>query len=286
MTRTELVAKIAQEVDMPKPDVRKVIKAFEDSIMEIIALEDNVEFTFGKIEGYTRPPRKVTGIYRTFDCFQKNGHWSPAKIGYPKCTFSKEAMDCLRMEPKDFFEDPEYRYTSNARQFRKDNNLSEIPEYEGLDEEKILELCDRADFIRAGKDGIDKGKYNKNLKSMQRVKEKQERGYEQEYLQKQREAGVPEDQLVFKSYEELIEEKYAKMRQNQLNYLSTHPSLRKVVRRLEKHAGEMYIEKDENKEEVSGVEELIAKQEKELQELKEKRKKYSRGSKPKKKKKD
>lgn len=233
MTRTELVAKIAQEVDMPKPDVRKVIKAFEDSIMELIALEENVEFTFGKIEGYTKPPRKISGIYRTFDCFQKNGHWSPAKIGFPKMTFSKEALDCLQMDPHEFFEDPEFRYTTKARNFRKDNNLDEIPEYAGLSEEKILELCDRADYIRVEKEGKDKAKYNKNMKSLQRAMEKQRRGYEQEYLQKQREAGVPENQLVFKSYDELIEEKYAKMRQDQLNYLKTHPSLRKVVKRLE-----------------------------------------------------
>jgi len=51
--------------------------------------------------------------------------------------FSREAKNCDRVYANEFFAWPENRYTSLARKYRQDVGEPEIPEYEGLPEEKI-----------------------------------------------------------------------------------------------------------------------------------------------------
>lgn len=228
MTKTELIKKISQKVDISRPEVRKVIDAFEDAIMEIIATEDFIELSFAKIEGYTKPPRKITGSYAGMKQFQANGNWSIAKVGFPKCTFTKEAKDYLVMDTKKYFEMPEHRYTTNAYRFRKDNNLEEIPEYKDLPQEKIDELCDKADLIEAGiKTKGQLGDYRHKKQLSQNGKKNNRNSLVLEDIKKQLESGVPKDQIVFRDPEELIKEYNEMEKERQESFAKAHPRIDK-----------------------------------------------------------
>lgn len=200
--------------------------------MEVIATEDSIEFSFAKIWGYTKRPWKITGRYRGFSALEKNNFWSDAKIGQPKCEFTKEAKDYLAMHPQDYFNMPEHRYTTLARQFRQDNNIPEIPEYQDLPEEKIIELCEKADRIEFGnvdsKTASYKYRYRKNSKKL--VQECARVYYQFKDLERQRKNGVPEDQLQYRTNEEIQADYYEKIKQIGRERDAKDPKLAKRIR--------------------------------------------------------
>jgi hypothetical protein len=105
---------------------------------------------FGSIYGTTKPSHKITGYVSMLPEIRKQKAWSSAFLGYPMIKFSREAKNCDRVYANEFFAWPENRYTSLARKYRQDVGDPEIPEYEGLSEEKIQELCQKADEEKKG----------------------------------------------------------------------------------------------------------------------------------------
>lgn len=218
---------------MPRSDVRKVIEAMEDEVMEIIALEDEITFSFGKIEGYTKPPWRITGAYKKLKMFQDNGHWSYAKVGFPKCTFSKQARDYLIMDPNKYFEMPEHRYTTNARQFRIDNELEEIPEYQGLPEEKIQELCLKADKVEKGiRTPTQEKIFKHDLKKKERIRRTGRSDRILNDIMRQLESGIPMEQVVIRDDAELLKEYEEIEEKRQESYAKSHTKIERERERF------------------------------------------------------
>lgn len=212
MTRNQLVKSIVEETGYDKDMVANVIESFEYKVMDAIATEDTLQFAFGKFWGETKDPYRVTGYYRTFERIKDLEGWSQAKIGYPHFKFSRQAMICLKIRPREYFEQPENRYTSLARKFRKDLNIPEIEEYKDLSEEKIEELCKQADIQRHGEISSSRARSirrhnNWNKKYGITKEELSAQVLIREDLQKQRDAGVAEEDLIHRSVEEIKAEK-------------------------------------------------------------------------------
>lgn len=209
MTRNKLVKIIAEETGYEKEEVANILESFEYKILDCIATEENLQFAFGTFSGITKDPKKITGFYADFQKVKDLEGWCQAKIGYPQFKFSKEALYCLKIRPREFFESPENRYTTLARTFRKDVGIPEIEEYKGLPEEKIEELCKQADVQKYGEISKQRQSY---LERHQRWNKKFKITKEQlqaevlirEDLQKQRDAGVAEEELVHHTYDEIL----------------------------------------------------------------------------------
>lgn len=212
MTRNQLVKSIVEETGYDKEMVANILESFEYKVMDAIATEDTLQFAFGKFWGETKDPYRITGFYRTFEKIRDLEGWSQAKIGFPHFKFSKQAMICLKIRPREYFEQPENRYTSLARKFRQDLNIPEIEEYKDLPEEKIEELCKQADIQRHGEISSSKARSirrhnNWNKKYSITKAELSAQVLIREDLQKQRDAGVAEEDLVHRSVEEIKAEK-------------------------------------------------------------------------------
>lgn len=212
MTRNQLVKSIVEETGYEKDMVANVIESFEYKVMDAIATEDSLQFAFGKFWGETKDPYKITGFYSTFEKIRALEGWSQAKIGYPHFKFSKQALICLKVRPREYFEQPENRYTSLARKFRKDLNIPEIEEYKDLPEDKIEELCKQADIQRHGEISSSRARFlrrhnNWNRKYGITKEELSAQVLIREDLQKQRDAGVAEEDLIHRSVEEIKAEK-------------------------------------------------------------------------------
>ena len=168
MTRDKLVSNIRARLkseynmDISKEAIKNILAIEEDEVYVAIALEDKVDYYWGTIGGMEKPPKRVSGSFAENAIIRDNGGFSQWKKGVPYCKFSRLAEDCERLPPADFFELSENRYTTLARTFRKMSNRPEIPEYEGLSEEKILQLCKAADKIAF--DALPKHKQSRILK--------------------------------------------------------------------------------------------------------------------------
>ena len=86
MKKEELIKKIAANADSTIETSRKFLSVIEDIVMEAIALEDEVRFSFGAIGGKTQKPRK-------YKDFNGNIRVSPEKRGQPYYKPSKKAKD-------------------------------------------------------------------------------------------------------------------------------------------------------------------------------------------------
>lgn len=147
MTRAQFCKEIAERSGISKETVAAVIAEEENLVYEIMATCDSIRYIWGTVSGIEKAPRRVGGMYRELDAIKKNSGWSNWKQGYPQIKWTKVAKVCDSRPPAEYFEQPEKRYTSMARTFRKEAGLPEIPEYEGLSEEKILEICKKADEV-------------------------------------------------------------------------------------------------------------------------------------------
>lgn len=87
MNKEELIKKIAIKADSTLETSRKFLGAIEDVVMEAIALEDAVHFSFGTIGGKTQEPRKYKNVVTGEICY------SPRKPGQPYYKPSKKAKD-------------------------------------------------------------------------------------------------------------------------------------------------------------------------------------------------
>ena len=211
MTINEFNKQIANETGTDLNTVKKVTKAFQDKIMDIIAENDCINFSFGTIRGYIKPSKKIGGFYSVYRTVKKNGGWSMAKSGYPKMDWSSKALMCTEIEPEVFFSLEEYRYTSDAKDFRIDNGLPEIPEFSGLTDEEIDSICESADK-RIMDDAVKNltPKKKKDLRRKMRYSNKG-KNYAKErvmwdYWEKQKKRGVPEEVYMSKTYKEIVEE--------------------------------------------------------------------------------
>ena len=153
MTRKQLAKNIRtrlkneQNIDLPQSTIESIIAILEDEMYMVIANEDELTFVWGKIYGEERAPRKISGKYAEFASVIQNEGYAKWKRGYPKIKWSKAALINDSHPAREYFELPEHRYTTKAREFRQYTNTPEIPEYEGLTEEEIVELCKKADKI-------------------------------------------------------------------------------------------------------------------------------------------
>lgn len=207
MKRSEFFKEIAKRTGIHEKKVKEIIEESESLILEIFATNDYLYTAYGKLEGVVVPPQKVQGFYAVLDRVVSRNGWSCAKSGKPKITFNKKATLTYRIAPDIFFNSPEERLTTLARIYRQDVGLPEIPEYEGLPEDKIQELCKR----------IDKEKGRALTKSQLKRKEAN-RLHREKYkltrealmvemdLQRQRDLGIEEDQLIRRTPEDIKRE--------------------------------------------------------------------------------
>lgn len=207
MTRKAFEKAISLDAEVDLETVAKVLEAMEDLVFEVVALEDSVKFSFGTISGFTREPRKVSGFFSVHDTVLSNSGWSVALMGKPKIDWSYKIKHTTPMPPREYFELPENRYTTKARNFRKDAGFPEIPEYEGLSEERIQQACAKADEEKYG----ELSPYRKCwIARHERCRQKLNAGFEYlliaEDIEKQREAGVPEDEIVVRTKEEILKD--------------------------------------------------------------------------------
>lgn len=132
-------------VVLDRETVDKFLDIEEDIIYEIIATCDQYKFLWGTISGYEKFPYKITGKHSELNSVKLNGGYSNWKIGMPKISWSNLAKMCDMKKPEEYFTQPWVKYTSFARKYRKDAGKDEIDEYKDLSEEKIQELCQKAD---------------------------------------------------------------------------------------------------------------------------------------------
>lgn len=202
MQKREFIKKIAEDSELDYKTTKKVIENFEELMLDIIAMNDSIDLRFAIIGGYEKEPRKITGYYSVLRKVEKRHGWTVCKSGSPFCNFTKEANYYTPIDPEEFFARVDQKYKTKARQFRKDYNLPEIPEYEGLSEEEIEELCVKADILNMDK--YQKRRYYKNKKN--KLKGQVDTKIIQEDLKKQLDSGIPKDQLKIRSKEEIIKD--------------------------------------------------------------------------------
>lgn len=180
MTRKQLVRHIQTRlknecgVELSRDTISAVLEIEADEVYMIIANEDRINFSWGTIYGEERPPKRVGGKYAEYQTVIENHGYSSWKRGFPRVRWSKAALIDDAHSAQEYFELPEHRYTTKAREFRKVAKLPEIPEYEGMTEEEIVNMCKKADKMEF--DGLpehkkhrvradDKSNYVKNVGS-------------------------------------------------------------------------------------------------------------------------
>ena len=126
MTRQRLAMHIRDRlkdkgIELNIDTIKEIISIEEDEVYMAIATNDSVEYSWGKIYGIEKPPIKVAGKFRSNDCVRSNYGWSSWRVsGVPKVEWSKAAKIAEKASAKDYFELSPQRYSSNAREFRKD----------------------------------------------------------------------------------------------------------------------------------------------------------------------
>jgi nucleoid DNA-binding protein len=87
MKKSDFIKEVAWRSDTTIERAKRIINSMEDLIMEIIALEDKVTFTFGTIGGETTPPRRL------WDFQEKKVTTVPPRPGQPYYKPSKKAKE-------------------------------------------------------------------------------------------------------------------------------------------------------------------------------------------------
>ena len=171
MTRAQFCKEIAERSGIPKDTVAAVIAEEENLVYEIMATCDSIRYIWGTISGVEKAPRRIGGMYREIEAVKKNSGWSNWKQGYPQVKWTKVSKVCDSRPPAEYFEQAEKRYTTMARTFRKEAGLPEIPEYKGLSEEKIQEICKRADEVELNSLTVEQ-RFNKERDKKHNAKKK------------------------------------------------------------------------------------------------------------------
>ena len=123
MEKSEFYKQLAYRMDTPVDKAKKFVNIFEEMILEIIALEDNVRFDFGEIGGETRKPKRACGYYKN-TC---GGDWTFAKYGYPYIKWSKKALDCEKENGTEYL-----KKMGLLEQYEKKYQTSDLKAYEKL----------------------------------------------------------------------------------------------------------------------------------------------------------
>lgn len=194
------------EVEVDRETATAMVECLEDAVMEVIALEDEITFSFRTISGYEKEPWRITGYYSTLAKPEKRRGWSVAKGGTPQIKWSKSAKYYQPIDPTEYFDRPENRYTTKARQYRKDLGIPELSEYDDMTEEEIVAFCKKADAEKRGPlTPRQQGFINRHDKERRRIMAAKEQLLIEEDLQRQRDEGVPEEELVRHTKEEIDE---------------------------------------------------------------------------------
>lgn len=152
MTKRQFCARLADEIGIELKKAIELFEAHENLVMEVIATEDSINFSWGKIFGYFKEPVKVHGIFAEKEGVKARGGWSLAKSGLPGIEWSYEAKQYTPVDPTELYCDwDEAKFTTKAREYRQDRRMPEIAEYDGLPEDMVLKLCAKADEKRYGK---------------------------------------------------------------------------------------------------------------------------------------
>ena len=157
MKRTQLVslikARLKEEygVDLIRDIIAEILRIEEEEIYSLIALNGVFHYKWGTIAGETKPPVKLYGPSTQWKTTKQNHGYTTWKMGVPKITWSTKAKIYDEYPPEEYFDLPEVRYTTQARQFREDAGFPEIPEYKGMPEEEIKKYCAKADDIFTGR---------------------------------------------------------------------------------------------------------------------------------------
>lgn len=125
MTKPEFVKELCERSEISKDKAMLVISSFEDLINEIIATNDKIRFSFGIIQGVTHLPKEIKGKVGYSSRVKANGGWSSCKLGFPNIIWSKEAKFSTKINPWEWFEYVENRYSDEAKEFRLHNNIPE-----------------------------------------------------------------------------------------------------------------------------------------------------------------
>lgn len=211
MEKKDFIKKIAEDSDVDYKTAKKVVENLEELVLDIIAMNDKISFKFAVIGGYEKEPKKITGYYSVLKKVEKRHGWSVAKGGTPFCEFTKEANYYQPIDPVEFFSRVDQKYKTKARQFRKDYGIPEISEYEGLSEEQIESLCEKADTL--GMTDSEKKLYYKRRKN--RNHSLANSSLVQLDLKKQLDSGIPKDQLKIRDKEEIIKDLQKEWKKNQ-----------------------------------------------------------------------
>ena len=87
MTKADLIANVAKRAEMQVKEVKEVIAALEEEVLDVIASNDFIRLDFGKIGGKEVPAKKCRNP-RTGETIEV-----PAKTGYPYFKASKKAKE-------------------------------------------------------------------------------------------------------------------------------------------------------------------------------------------------
>ena len=151
LTRQELVRNIQTRLNEEKgiklkqEEIKAILELEEDEIYMCMASNDSMKYVWGTIGGKIKPPKKAGAWVADTQTVRKNAGWTRAKSGYPYIEWSNAAKICDCISPQEYFEMIENRYGCEAREFRHMAGLPEIPEYQGLSEEKITQLTRKFD---------------------------------------------------------------------------------------------------------------------------------------------
>lgn len=193
-----------------KKEAEKYVEAFEDAVLEVIAREQLVKFSFGTIYGTFKAPWRITGNFKSKHNKKARRGWSDAKHGQPNIIWSVLAKDSDKVDPEEYFSWPENRYTKLAYQYRKDMDLPEIPEYEGMTEDEIIAQC--AEFEKSQLGRIARSRYDEYESSKRAQNHAREVNVQEYWVEKQLAKGVPEDQIQKLTAEEIYEIKEQRRR--------------------------------------------------------------------------
>ena len=214
--RKQFVQEVADLTGLDIDTAKRAVEVVEDLIMQHIALEDTMEFSFGKIFGYTKFPIKIGGFYSVLKKLQERNGWTVAKSGSPNIEWSAEAKYYTATHPTTFFEWPEIRYTTRAREYRKSMGLPELEEFQGLSEEKIQEFCEKADAQIFGPKTKGQLMEEKKRKDTERRIRMGDYAYFRAVDRElQLEKGVKEEDLVEHTREEVIKMQQEKWKSSQ-----------------------------------------------------------------------
>lgn len=198
----EMAELMGEDYEMAK----KAYDAYNDLVMQHIALEDHINFPYATIGGHTVDPKKLTGAYALG--YQGSditrGGYSNAKSGYPYFKWTEEALECIQTHPAIYFTEwSPQKYTTKAREFRKSAGYPEIPELVGLPEDRITKICHKADSALYGNKTQQQ---IRKAKAIDKQKAKAKIGTVEASIEEAkswlREIGLPEDKINVETYDD------------------------------------------------------------------------------------